>query len=126
LETYELVNRAFRQLPPPELHRLLVNRLDATPLAGFLADPQDNLQLKKLTRQQLRADPAFAEELIRAIATAPAPTFAVRTAPPPEIGPRRKKLPAVLVSGMAAILLALFAVLLSQPRSRKWRNPVSS
>ena len=126
METYELVNRAFKHLPPPELHRLLANRLDARPLTEFLADPKDNLQVKKLTRQQLREDPAFAEELSRAIATTPAATIAAPVIPAPGVRPRGKNLAAVVTSGMAAILLALLAVVVLKPRPAKRRNHVSS
>lgn len=112
MEPYELVDRAFKRLPPQELNRLLENRLDAAPLAEFLADPKENSQVKKLTRQQVRADPAFAEELARVVATPPA-------APVVEVHDSRKShRTAVVMSGTAALLVAL-AVLVRRPRPAK-------
>ena len=126
-ETYELVNRAFQHLPPPEMHRLLANRLDSRQLAEFLADPHDNSLVKKLARQQVRQDPSFAEDLARAIATVAATTpAAVTRRLEPVQDHRKSNLAAVLMSGRAAILLALLAVVVFKPRPAKRRNRVSS
>jgi hypothetical protein len=127
LEPYELVDHAFKQLPPQELNRLLANRLESTPLAEFLADPRDSSQIKKLTRQHVRQDPAFAEELARTVATTSgravaAPAIAARKNPPSEIQNRNSNLATVLMSGIVAILVALLAVLIRKPRPAKRRN----
>jgi hypothetical protein len=129
LEPYELVDHAFKQLPPQALNRLLVNRLESTPLAEFLADPRDSSQVKKLTRQQVRQDPAFAEELARTVATTSgraAPAIAARRNPPSEIKHRNSNLATVLMSGIVAILVALLAVLIRKPRPAKRRNRLDS
>ena len=120
MEPYELVNRAFKGLPPQELNRLLENRVDPTPLADFLARPVDNAQVKKLTRQQVRADPAFARELARAVTTPHA-------APPVEVHESRKSnRTAVVMSGTAAAVVTLLAIRALRPRRAKRRNRVSS
>ena len=125
LESYELVNRAFQQLRPAELNRLLADRLEPTPLAEFLADPRDNSHVKKLTRQEVRADPAFAEDLARALATPPAPAATEHRPEPVRTG-QKSNLAAVAMSGGAAILLALLAVLVRKPRPAKRRDLVNS